>query len=141
LADQDDVDGSTIEGEQTGERIIRRGRPQQQQSKRASKKGSFDSPLGQQQLQRGLYSLFKAATIPLRSDAEYEESEFSEASKDLIDLVNRLIPLRFFFNFIAPLSAVIVLKDKVQRLLQQRKQKQQPEPMYPPSDQPTSMYS
>jgi hypothetical protein len=127
------ADTTSIEGEDTGEHIEFLPKKQRTGADTQPRKAktTFDNKVGQQQLQRGLYAMFKALAIPMRSTAEFEESEFAEASKDLFDLVNRLPFLRIFFNFIAPLSAVVTLKDKVQRLIECRKRKQ-PESMFGP---------
>ena len=139
---------SSIEGEESrddsGQRIIfRRKGPQRQSTDEADrgprkKKNPFDSKVGQQQLQRSLYSVFKAATWPLRSDAEFDESEFDESSKDLVDLVNRVFILRVFFNLIAPVSGVVSLKDQIRKLLDNRRSSAKPKPLYPEFEQVAS---
>ena len=130
-------DESNIEGEEgldsSGQRLIfrRKGPARQSTTDDADrqprkKKSQFDSKVGQQQLQRALYGLFKAATVPLRSTAEFDEDDFEESSKDLVDLVNRVFFLRIFFNIIAPVAGVVTLKDKIQRLVEGRRQKGKP---------------
>lgn len=127
-----DDEATTIEGEP--EQPAKRTRAPRQP--RAGEK-KLESAVSKTAIQHALYRIFATvAKFPFRSTATFSEDEFSEAASDLEMLVNKLPPVKIFFNVIAPLIAVLGLADKVQRIREQARPKPG-EPMYPPGNNST----
>lgn len=104
---------------------IKKRRGRQPGSTNKSKEQKLDSPVSKSTLQHALYRIFQGlAKFPFKSDASFEEAEFEEAAKDMESLVNKVPPMRLFFNVIAPIVGIFSLVDKIEKLLAGRKHKQ-----------------
>ena len=105
---------TTFEGEAAPAAEPKRRRARGPNAEKGSK---LESPVSQSAIQHALYRIFStAARFPFRSSATFTEAEFADAAEDLWNLVNKVSPLKIFFNVIAPVIGVLGLADKVQKV-------------------------
>ena len=99
------------------------------QGPKAQRDPKLDSPVTVKLIQHALYRGFSvAARFPFRSTATFDEDEFAETANDLVEFVNRIPPLRFVFNFIAPVIGLFGLQDKIERIRNTMKPRKPKEP-------------
>lgn len=96
----------------------RRGR-----RKTAEEKQWWEGPLRRNELSRTFFHSFRFIGKLIKSEADWDEDEFDEVSSDLVDLANKMPPVKFFFRVIAPIVSLSRLAEKIQKLIEGRKKK------------------
>lgn len=91
----------------------------------SSRRRSVDDDISPTELTGILRYLFEAASMVLRSDAQWSDDEFNQIARGLLVLINRISQLKIVVRMLTPITSAVQLLGKVRKLLDARQQRRQ----------------
>lgn len=91
------------------------------------KRSKLEAPVNLQTLKQSLSGTYNGIAFLARTEVRFNDEDFNEESRKLIEFINLFPPLRIIIHLLAPITIVVALVKKLDIIFKERKKKQEDE--------------